>query len=281
MQIFEHIDNLQSFLNSCHENAQEIALVPTMGGLHEGHLSLIDRAQKLADVTVVSIFVNPTQFSKIEDFDTYPKVFLADKVFLEEKNVDVLFLPSSNEIYPDGLATDYEVGEIGKILCGISRPSHFNGVAQVVKRLLDVINPNYAVFGEKDYQQLIIIKSLVRRLNFSVIIDSVPTKRDADGLAKSTRNKYLTDAERAIAPLFYAQLKKLKNVINSSEHIDTSKKKAFLELNKVFEVEYLEILERNNLKQITINSKEIIIISAIRLGKTRLIDNIVFRRLNV
>jgi len=281
MQIFEQLVDLQSFLNSYHKNAQDISLVPTMGGLHDGHLSLIERAQELADITIVSIFVNPTQFLSSEDFDTYPKVFLQDKSFLEAKNVDVLFIPSNNEIYPNGLLSDYDVGEIGKILCGISRPSHFNGVAQVVKRLFEIINPNYAVFGEKDYQQLLVIKSLVNQLDLSVVIDSVSTKRDEDGLAKSTRNQYLSNDNRTIAPLFFKELNKLKKAINTIETIELLRQQAFLELNNSFEVEYLEVLDANNLKQITTNTVKIIIISAIRLEDTRLIDNIVFRRPNV
>jgi len=281
MQIFEQLVDLQSFLNSYHKNAQDISLVPTMGGLHDGHLSLIERAQELADITIVSIFVNPTQFLSSEDFDTYPKVFLQDKSFLEAKNVDVLFIPSNNEIYPNGLLSDYDVGEIGKILCGISRPSHFNGVAQVVKRLFEIIKPNYAVFGEKDYQQLLVIKSLVNQLDLSVVIDSVSTKRDEDGLAKSTRNQYLSNDNRTIAPLFFKELNKLKKAINTIETIELLRQQAFLELNNSFEVEYLEVLDANNLKQITTNTVKIIIISAIRLEDTRLIDNIVFRRPNV
>ena len=281
MLIFEQIDDLQIFLNSCHKNAQKTSLVPTMGGLHFGHYDLIARAQQLADITIVSIFVNPTQFSRSEDFNTYPKVFEEDKAFLEAKNVDVLFIPSSNEIYPDGLLTDYEVGDLGKILCGISRPSHFKGVAQVVKRLFEIINPNYAVFGEKDYQQLLIIKSLVIHLDLPVIIDSVPTKRDNDGLAMSTRNKYLSNDERSIAPNFFEKLNKLKNVLITNKSIELLRQQVFLELSSLFEVDYLEVLDANNLKQITTNSEEIIIISAIRLGETRLIDNIVFRRSNV
>ena len=281
MQIFDKVVDLQSFLNSCRKNAQEVSLVPTMGGLHDGHLDLIIRAKKLADINVVSIFVNPTQFSKSEDFDTYPEVIANDIVLLEAKNVDVLFIPSVSEVYPDGMSTDYEVGYLGKILCGISRPSHFNGVAQVVKRLFEIVNPSYAVFGEKDYQQLLIIKSLVSHLDLAVDIHSISTKRDEDGLAKSTRNQYLTKKDRSLAPNLFEQLTKLKILIINDEPIELSRQQAFNNLSNLFQVEYLEVLDANNLKQITTNTKEIIIISAIRLAETRLIDNIVFRRSNV
>ena len=281
MQIFDKVVDLQSFLNSCRKNSQEVSLVPTMGGLHDGHLDLITRAEELADINVVSIFINPTQFSKSEDFDTYPEVIANDIVLLEAKNVDVLFIPSVSEVYPDGMSTDYEVGDLGKILCGISRPSHFNGVAQVVKRLFEIVNPSYAVFGEKDYQQLLIIKSLVSHLDLAVDIHSISTKRDEDGLAKSTRNQYLTKKDRSLAPNLFEQLTKLKILIINDEPIELSRQQAFNNLSNIFQVEYLEVLDANNLKQITTNTKEIIIISAIRLAETRLIDNIVFRRSNV
>ena len=259
----------------------DIGFIPTMGGIHKGHISLIEKSKRLCEKTIVSIFVNPTQFSKSEDFDTYPEVIANDIVLLEAKNVDVLFIPSVSEVYPDGMSTDYEVGDLGKILCGISRPSHFNGVAQVVKRLFEIVNPSYAVFGEKDYQQLLIIKSLVSHLDLAVDIHSISTKRDEDGLAKSTRNQYLTKKDRSLAPNLFEQLTKLKILIINDEPIELSRQQAFNNLSNIFQVEYLEVLDANNLKQITTNTKEIIIISAIRLAETRLIDNIVFRRSNV
>jgi pantoate--beta-alanine ligase len=167
------------------------------------------------------------------------------------------------------------------LLCGASRPGHFNGVAQVVNRLFDIVNPNYSVFGEKDYQQLLIIKSLVENNNLNVLIGSVSTKREIDGLAMSTRNKYLGNKERQKAPLFYQQLSNAKAAIEQGDSIEFIMEKTLSELSVYFEVEYLEILNANNLTQIATNTSEIIIISAIRLGETRLIDNIVFRRPNV
>ena len=153
MHIFLQIGPLEEYLNSCREDDRSIALVPTMGGLHEGHLKLIDKAKEYSDMVVVSVFVNPTQFAENEDFDAYPKTLSEDKKLLEAAKVEVMFAPSDNEIYPDGSSQDYDVGEMGKILCGISRPIHFNGVAQVVARLFEIVNPDYAIFGEKDYQQ--------------------------------------------------------------------------------------------------------------------------------
>ena len=281
MKIFESSGDLQVFLDSCRSSNEKVALVPTMGGLHDGHLRLVEKAQSLADVVVVSVFVNPTQFAKDEDFDSYPKTFSDDKILLEGQSVDALFIPSKNEIYPNGTLSNYDVGEMGGLLCGASRPAHFNGVAQVVNRLFDIVNPNYSVFGEKDYQQLLIIKSFVENNNLNVLIASVSTQREIDGLAMSTRNKYLGNKDRQKAPFFYQQLSNAKMAIEQGDSIEFVMKKTLSELRVNFEVEYLEILNANNLTQIATNTSEIIIISAIRLGKTRLIDNIVFRRPNV
>ena len=281
MKIFEKKKDLELFLDALREKGNGIAFVPTMGGLHDGHLSLVDKAKELAQIVVVSIFVNPTQFARGEDFDDYPNTFEADKLLLESKNVDALFLPSKEEIYPHGTKSDYQVGSIGQMLCGAFRPSHFDGVAQVVKRFFEIVKPNFAVFGEKDYQQLQIIKSLVKNLNLSINIQSMPTQREQDGLAMSTRNQYLSDSNREIAPLFYLALKDAKNEILDGKTISDAIKDTRDKLSKSFEVEYLEVLDANNLTQIETKTSEIIIISAIRFGGTRLIDNLIFRRKNV
>ena len=279
MQIFTTEKDLKLFLDSLRNN--NIALVPTMGGLHEGHLSLVDKAKSLAQIVVVSIFVNPTQFARGEDFDDYPNTFDSDKLLLESKKVDALFLPSKDEIYPHGTESDYKVGDIGQILCGAFRPTHFNGVAQVVRRFFEIVNPNYAVFGEKDFQQLLIIKSLVKNLNFKIKIESIPTQREEDGLAMSTRNQYLSDLEREKAPHFYSVLIDTRDALLDGKSIYDAREDALNTLSKSFEVEYLEVLDANNLTQIETKTTEIIIISAIRFGGTRLIDNLVFRRTNV
>ena len=279
MQIFTTEKDLKLFLDSLRNN--NIALVPTMGGLHEGHLSLVDKAKSLAQIVVVSIFVNPTQFARGEDFDDYPNTFDSDKLLLESKKVDALFLPSKDEIYPHGTESDYKVGDIGQILCGAFRPTHFNGVAQVVRRFFEIVNPNYAVFGEKDFQQLLIIKSLVKNLNFKIKIESIPTQREEDGLAMSTRNQYLSDLDREKAPHFYSVLSDTRDALLDGKSIYDAREDALNTLSKSFEVEYLEVLDANNLTQIETKTSEIIIISAIRFGGTRLIDNLVFRRKNV
>jgi len=278
MLIFEHISSLKEYLNSCREDDLSIALVPTMGGLHVGHLKLIEKAKEYSDLVVVSVFVNPTQFAENEDFEAYPKTLSADKKLLEVAKVEVMFIPSDNEIYPDGNSQDYDVGEMGKILCGISRPIHFNGVAQVVATLFDIVEPDYAVFGEKDYQQLLIINSLVERQGIKTTIISIPTVRESDGLAMSTRNNYLSSEDRANAPLFYQQLINTKAAIQNGTDISSATEQAIDALRTVFDVEYVQVLNANNLTQITTTTREVIIISAVRLGETRLIDNIVFRR---
>ena len=281
MHIFEQIGPLEEYLNNCREDGQSVALVPTMGGLHEGHLKLVDKAKECSDVVVVSVFVNPTQFAESEDFEAYPKTLSEDKKLLEAIKVDSMFVPLDNEVYPEGISQDYNVGEMGKILCGISRPIHFNGVAQVVARLFDIVKPDYAMFGEKDYQQLLIINSLVERQCIKTTIVSVPTVRESDGLAISTRNNYLNSEDRGKAPLFYQQLVAIKAAIQGGTDISRATEQAVDALSNVFDVEYVEVLNANNLTQITTSSSEIIIISAVRLGETRLIDNIVFRRSDV
>jgi len=281
MEIFKTQKDLELYLNSLRLDGTKIALVPTMGGLHDGHLSLVDKAKSLSEIVVVSIFVNPTQFARGEDFDDYPNTFEADKLLLESKNVDALFLPSKEEIYPHGTASDYKVGAIGQILCGAFRPTHFDGVAQVVKRFFEIVKPDLAVFGEKDFQQLLIIKTLVKNLSLNLKIESIPTQREDDGLAMSTRNQYLSDLDRERAPHFYSVLCDARDSILRGNSFPEAKKDAIKTLGKSFEVEYLEVLDANNLTQIETKTTEIIIISAIRFGGTRLIDNLVFRRTNV
>lgn len=281
MEIFKTQKDLELYLDSLRLEGKKIALVPTMGGLHDGHLSLVDKAKSLSEIVVVSIFVNPTQFARGEDFDDYPNTFEADKLLLESKNVDALFLPSKEEIYPHGTASDYKVGAIGQILCGAFRPTHFDGVAQVVKRFFEIVKPDLAVFGEKDFQQLLIIKTLVNNLSLNLKIESIPTQREDDGLAMSTRNQYLSDSDRERAPHFYSVLCGARDSILRGNSFPEAKKDAIKTLGKSFEVEYLEVLDANNLTQIETKTTEVIIISAIRFGGTRLIDNLVFRRTNV
>jgi len=281
MQLFNSVESLNIYLEGCRNEAKSVALVPTMGGLHEGHLRLINKAKEYADVVVASIFVNPTQFASGEDFEQYPQSPDKDIENLEKRQVDALFIPEIADIYPQSQESDYDFGELAQILCGISRPTHFNGVAQVVARFFDIVKPDVAVFGEKDYQQLVIIKELVKRKYSDIKIVSVPIIRESDGLAMSTRNNYLSVKERAGAPLFHQALRAALEDLESGKDVVLTAKRAFTTLSESFVVDYVEILDANTLKEITPKSNKIIIISAVRLGATRLIDNIVFRSANV
>ncbi|EEZ80369.1 pantoate--beta-alanine ligase [Candidatus Thioglobus sp.] len=278
MQVFNTITALQNTLDDWRAKDRTIAFVPTMGGLHDGHLALVKLAKQKADKVVVSIFVNPTQFSENEDFDQYPNTFEQDVLLLERNQVDGLFSPSVEQIYPQGLDADIDIGEIGNILCGASRPGHFQGVVQVVNRLFDIVKPNLAVFGKKDYQQLLIIKQMVAQLSLDVKIISHSIVREKDGLAMSTRNQYLSADERKVSPNLYRNLLELKREIQKGQAINVAVKQARMQIEKNFKLDYIETLDANTLKQITDNTSEIAILCAIFIGSTRLIDNVIFRR---
>ncbi|SMN13930.1 Pantoate--beta-alanine ligase [Bathymodiolus heckerae thiotrophic gill symbiont] len=268
MKIINDINAMKKWQNK----GEKIAFVPTMGGLHQGHLSLIELAREKADRVVVSIFVNPTQFSEREDFADYPRTMVADLALLEKQKVDCVFTPNTEMIYPHGMDLKFDVGEIGQILCGKSRPHFFNGVVQVVERLFEMIRPAVAVFGQKDYQQLHIIKQFIS-LGTTSKIEIIAGKivREADGLAMSTRNQYLSVDERNIAPQLYKTLHQLRQG-------ELDRKSASKQLQRYFKLDYLEILDANTLKQITDNTSKIAILCAVFLGSTRLIDNIIFKR---
>lgn len=269
MQVYNTIAELQLVLNNWRDKCDKVAFVPTMGGLHQGHLSLIDLAKKNAGIVVASIFINPTQFAQHEDFDIYPRMIESDLALLKAKGVDCVFTPDADMIYPNGIKQDVEVGEVGQILCGKTRPHFFNGVVQVVRRLFDIVRPDVAVFGQKDYQQLHIIK----RFTSGLEIIEAPIVRESDGLAMSTRNQYLGESERKIA----LQLYKILVQIEKSE---LDKNSGIKQLQQHFKLDYLEILDANTLKQITGNTRKIAILCAVFLGSTRLIDNIITKKDN-
>jgi pantoate--beta-alanine ligase len=278
VQTFTNIQSLKHTLDDWRSQGQSIAFVPTMGGLHAGHLSLVALAKRKADKVIVSVFVNPTQFGKNEDFGQYPNTFEQDTALLEQHQVDGLFIPSVEQIYPQGLDSDIKVGEMGDILCGASRPGHFQGVAQVVHRLFEIIKPDMAVFGQKDYQQLLLITQMVDQYFPEVKVLSQSTIRDQDGLAMSTRNQYLSTNERKITPRLYQALLQAKQdyLNNASVKVLTSTAKNTL--SEDFKVDYFEALDANTLKQITDNTSKIAILCAVFLGSTRLIDNIIFNK---
>ncbi|MEM6405592.1 MAG: pantoate--beta-alanine ligase [Pseudomonadota bacterium] len=256
---------------------QRIALVPTMGNLHAGHLALVARAQCVADIVVVSIFVNPLQFGENEDLAQYPRTLSADQAALVAAGVDFLFTPGVAELYPRPLAeqTQVLVPGISEQFCGASRPGHFAGVATVVCKLLNIVQPDIALFGRKDYQQLHIIRQMVADLALPVQIQSVPTVREPDGLALSSRNQYLSPVERVIAPRLYQQL---QHVAEQVGQVPVSRLTADLaeQLNAAgFRTDYVHLVDADSLGSLQSGSKRAVILVAAWLGRTRLIDNVV------
>ncbi len=259
---------------------ESVALVPTMGNLHAGHLALVKQAQQQADRVVVTIFVNPTQFGVGEDFSSYPRTLERDTRLLTQAEVDLLFAPGVEQLYPGGQCdgTYVEVPGLSGILCGASRPGHFRGVATVVTKLFNAVQPDIALFGEKDYQQLLVIRRMTRELCLPVDIIAVPTVRESDGLALSSRNGYLTEEQRERAPLLYKSLLSCKEQIFSGKRDYASlvsQAEADL-LAAGFEPDYFEVRRADNLAEPTIDTHELVILAAARLGQTRLIDNISF-----
>lgn len=265
MQVLKATAELQTTLKNWRDRGDKIAFVPTMGGLHEGHLSLIQLAKKTADRAVVSVFVNPAQFAENEDFATYPRDLEQDLSLLKACQVDGVFAPSIDEIYPNGVDNTFDIGVMGQILCGKTRPHFFSGVVQVVQRLFDIIKPDIAVFGQKDYQQLHIIKQFTS----GVEILSGEIVREENGLAISTRNQYLSLAQRKIAAQLYKILTQLSNA-------ELSKEQAKEALKQYFELDYLVMLDADTLEKIDTTTTQVAILCAVFLGLTRLIDNIIF-----
>ncbi|HAN26552.1 MAG TPA: pantoate--beta-alanine ligase, partial [Haliea salexigens] len=251
---------------------------PTMGNLHEGHLELVRRARTLADIVVVSIFVNPLQFGPNEDLDAYPRTLAADKEKLFSEGVQHLFLPEAEDIYPEGMAlqTQVQVPDLSETLCGSSRPGHFTGVTTVVSKLFNIVQPDVAVFGEKDFQQLTIIRKMVADLCIPVQIEGVATARDTDGLAKSSRNGYLSDDQRKLAPLIHATLVSCRDAVacgfDNFLQLESHARMQLLQAG--FEPDYFAIRDARTLRAVNENTEEIAILAAARLGSTRLIDNV-------
>lgn len=279
MQVLETVQLAQETLSRL-KGKKSIALVPTMGCLHEGHLELVKLAQKRADKVVVSIFVNPLQFGANEDFDKYPRTFEADKDKLTSIGVDYLFHPTAEDFYPKNFSSQITVGELGERLCGRFRPGHFNGVATVCLKLFEVCRADVAVFGEKDYQQLQVIRALVRDFHLPLSILACPTIREADGLAMSSRNRYLSADERIIAAVIPQTLMRLRQTLATNPAILASDLLSIArETLTGVEVQYTEITEGQNLNQASpktsicdLDSPRFFL--AVKIGKTRLIDNI-------
>ncbi len=278
MQTFESIKELRRQVTAWRRAGERIAFVPTMGNLHDGHMSLVSRAQALGDRVVVSIFVNPLQFGEGEDLEAYPHTPEEDSARLVAVGVDALFRPREEEVYPHGRAgqTFIEVPGLSDTLCGASRPGHFRGVATVVAKLFNLVQPDVACFGQKDYQQLAVLRRMAADLNIPVELVGVPTMREADGLAMSSRNAYLTAEERRIAPRLYAALQQLARRLEAGESAWSALESDTCRLltGEGLRPDYVSIRRADDLMIPEKGDTALVILAAVFLGKARLIDNL-------
>lgn len=277
MQIIKKIDELRPIIKQWHREGLTVGLVPTMGYLHEGHKSLIDRAVKENDRVVVSDFVNPTQFGPNEDFESYPRDINADAALCEAAGADIIFNPEADEMYDNAL-TFVDMNKITKVLCGKTRPIHFSGVCTVVSKLFNIATPDKAYFGQKDAQQLCVIRKMVKDLNFDIEIVGCPIIREDDGLAKSSRNTYLNPDERKAALCLSRSLEVGKKLIaegetNAKKVVDAIK--AEIEKEPLAKIDYVEMVDWNNLEALETVQKPLLCAMAVYIGKTRLIDNFI------
>jgi pantoate--beta-alanine ligase len=277
MQIITTVKDMKALFGELRSAGKSIGFAPTMGALHEGHLSLIRRSKRENDATVVSIFVNPTQFGPIEDFNQYPRDTEGDLNRLSMLGTDIVYMPEESEMYPDGASSDIHTGALGMKLCGATRPGHFDGVATVVARLFRTVKPNRAYFGQKDFQQTVIIKKLVQEHDFHINIVVCPIIREPDGLAMSSRNSYLNQEERRASTIIYRAIQYGKILIDNGE-LDSEKVKneidVVLKKEPLANVEYIEIVDTQDLNALETVRKPTAICLAVWIGDIRLIDNI-------
>lgn len=276
MQLERQLIAVRAALRNLRADGGTIAFVPTMGALHDGHLALVARAHEVADHVVVSIFVNPTQFGEGEDLDSYPRPEEADRAKLEEAGCDLLWAPTPDEVYPVGFSTSVRVSGVSDGLCGASRPGHFDGVAVIVAKLFNQIAPDYALFGEKDYQQLALIRRMARDLDFDIEIIGVPTVREADGLALSSRNAYLSAEERSRAVALPDAMREAAAAILGGESVSFAiiAAKARLFEAGFSAVDHIELRDAETLEPVETLERPARLLAAAQIGKTRLIDNI-------
>ena len=276
MKNFQTISEVRQCVDIWRSRGERIALVATMGNLHQGHLTLVREAKQCADRVIVSIFVNPTQFGVNEDFSSYPRTEILDCLKLTDEGCDAVFLPSVDTLYDLEAKTSIQVAEISDYFCGESRRGHFSGVATVVCKLLNIVTPHCALFGLKDFQQFLVIQTLVRDLNLPVEILGIPTVREGDGLAMSSRNGYLTPQERDVAPQIYKILQIARHqIINTSISFTQIQQQSIVNLTEYgFEVDYFSVARRADLMLASRNDHNLIILVAAKIGKTRLIDNL-------
>ena len=274
--VFNTVGDLREFLNATRSQGKTIGFVPTMGNLHQGHLDLVNKAAEMSDVVIVSIFVNPMQFGPHEDFDAYPRTLESDRSALANHPCNAVFAPTVREMYPKGVNTEIDVPSLSTILCGHHRPGHFKGVATVVTKLLNIVQPNVAVFGNKDYQQLQVIRTMVADLLIPVTIVGADTTREPSGLAMSSRNAYLSKEERETAAMLYATLKNIGEALWSDSQVSTTLKQEKERLTSAgFVLDYLEIRDAQDLSKSYVEATSAVILVAAKLGQARLIDNLV------
>lgn len=280
LKVIKKVKAMKRLSDSLREEGRIIGLVPTMGALHEGHLSLIDKCRKACDITIVSIFVNKLQFGPKEDFKSYPKRFDKDKKAAAARGADYIFAPSHEEMYSEGHSSFVDVEGVTENLCGLSRPGHFKGVATIVAKLFNIVRPHKAFFGEKDYQQLVVIKTMVRDLSIDVKIISGKIVREDDGLAMSSRNAYLNKKERKKAAVLYRSLVESKRLFLAGEKssLKIIKNAVNLVRSEGFEIDYVKIVDINTLKDVKTIGDSALMALAVKAGKARLIDNIVLKR---
>jgi pantoate--beta-alanine ligase len=276
VQIIRDIAMLHRAVTALKQDGRSVALVPTMGSLHEGHLSLVRMAKRVADHAVVSIFVNPTQFGPNEDFATYPRDEARDAAMLVEEGTSLLWAPDVRVMYPDGHSTHIEVAELGADYCGAARPGHFDGVATVVAKLFNQVRPDVAIFGEKDWQQLAIIRRMARDLDFAIDILGAPIARDDDGLALSSRNAYLSPGQRAAATVFPRALNTAAKAIAGGADVaqTLAKAEAAIVAGGFDSVDYVALADADSLERLGAYRTPARLLAAARIGRTRLIDNL-------
>ena len=279
MEVIKTIKEMKECSSQARRAGKTIALVPTMGFFHEGHLSLMREGRRRGDLLIVSLFVNPTQFGPHEDFKNYPRDFKKDRKMAEEVGTDILFAPEIDETYPSDHQTIVRVEKVTQNLCGRSRPTHFQGVTTVVMMLFEIVTPHVAIFGEKDYQQLVTIRQMVRDLHMSVEVVGMLTVREADGLAMSSRNTYLRPEERKAALSLYRSLQKAKELLQRGEQKASRilhEMNGILQSEPLIRMDYVQICDAHTLADVDRIEADVVVALAAYLGKTRLIDNLVY-----
>ena len=280
MEVIKKKDKMRGLVDEAKARGETVGLVPTMGFFHEGHLELMRRARAECDVVVVTLFVNPTQFGPGEDLDAYPRDFERDRALAESVGVDYIFAPEVEEMYPEGAATFVEVEELHRVMCGRTRPGHFRGVATIVSKLFNIVPAHMAYFGQKDAQQLVIIRKMAADLDFPIEIIPVPTVRESDGVAMSSRNTYLEPEEREQAIALHRSLEAARLLVEQGQRQAGKIRSPMENLISTFplvNLEYISICDNIFLRPLEELSGEVLVAVAVRIGRARLIDNMVFK----